>query len=283
MLVHGYARVRPNAGHGHVRVAHHAAVRVGPAAERVLARHVAVAVLLFHFVAADILAVNRVGLALGILVRIDGKRFSLRNIAGPAVGHRVLNRFTKDRRYLEVNRPVLPVTTHLIGKSSGFIQRINARGEAECTGIQGNPVGHGVGFASIRLRSGLGLGDVPSEALRINTHTRQGRYAAVQFNEVAHGVSHNTGIGGRRDFPSDALEEVRQFIHIVCCLEMIVAGRNSLHGINCVGIISAAQINAVNFAASVFGIACFDNGGLTVIFIVKIIYGTRLVVLTSGS
>ena len=282
MLVHGYGIIRPGAGHYDIFVAHHAAVRVGPAAERVLARHIAVGVLLFHFIAADILAVNRVGLALGILVRIDGKRFSLRNIAGPAVGHRVLNRFTKDRRHLECNRPVLLVTTHLIGESSGAIQRINAGREAKCTGIQCNPVGHGVGFASIRIRSGLGFGDVPSEALRSNLYTRQGRYAAVQFNEVAHGVSHNTGIGGRRDFPSDALEEVRQFIHIVCCLEMIVAGRNSLHGVNCVGIISAAQINAVNFAASVFGIACLDNGGLTVIAIVKIIYGFRLVVLTSN-
>ena len=199
-----------------------------------------------------------------------------------SIGHIVLGRFAVNRRYLEVNRPVLPVTTHLIGKSSGIIQRIKARGEAGCTGIQGNPVGHGVGFASIRIRSGLGLGDVPSEALRSNLYTRQGRYAAVQLNEVAHGVSHNTGIGGRRDFPSDALEEVRQFIHIVCCLEMIVAGRNSLHGINCVGIISAAQINAVNFTASVFGIACFDNGGLAIVSIIGIICFVSKSMLTSN-
>ena len=200
-----------------------------------------------------------------------------------SIGHIVLGRFTVDRRYLEVNRPVLPVTTHLIGKSSGFIQRMNARGEAECTGIQGNPVGHGVGFASIRIRSGLGLGDVPSEALRSNLYTRQGRYAAVQLNEVAHGVSHNTGIGGRRDFPSDALEEVRQFIHIVCCLEMIVAGRNSLHGINCVGIISASQINAVNFAASAFGIAGFGDGGITIVFIIVVIYCVSFSMVTGNS
>ena len=88
MLVHGDGVIRPDAGHYDIFVAHHAVVRVGPAAERVLARHVAVAVLLFHFIAVYILVVNRVRLTRDVIVTIGGQGDTLRLIR-PAVCHLV--------------------------------------------------------------------------------------------------------------------------------------------------------------------------------------------------